>query len=380
MPLRTLAASCVLALSACAGQPVSGMSSSPTVIVGARALWGRNLQMLHDARVVLEGEFITAIGDSSSIGIPEGARVVDASGLMLIPGFIDAHVHIALADPHAIAAGGVTTVRDLGWIPEEIWPLVAGSRSPRWDGPGVVAAGQMLTVAGGYPTRAAWAPAGVGRAVGGGEAVAAVAEQAERGATIIKVALNAEAGPTLSRSLLKEIVSAAHDEGLRVTAHVTGLDELRKATDAGVDELAHMLMSEERIPDELIGAMVAAQMTVVPTLSIRFGRDLKTAIDNLKRFIAAGGRILYGTDLGNSGPEPGIDARELDGLERAGLSAREIIASATVDSASYLGLDRIGALAPGMQADVVAVPSTAMTTPRALSDVKMVWRAGRRIR
>jgi imidazolonepropionase-like amidohydrolase len=271
-------------------------------------------------------------------------------------------------------------VRDLGWIPKDIWPLVAGSRSPRWDGPGVVAAGQMLTVAGGYPTRAAWAPAGVGRAVGGGEAVAAVAEQAERGATIIKVALNAEAGPTLSRSLLKEIVSAAHDEGLRVTAHVTGLDELLKATDAGVDELAHMLMSEERIPDELIGAMVAAQMTVVPTLSIRFGRDLETAIDNLKRFIAAGGRIIYGTDLGNSGPEPGIDARELDGLERAGLSAREIIASATVDSASYLGLDRIGALAPGMQADVIAVPSTAMAAPRALSDVKMVWRAGGRIR
>jgi imidazolonepropionase-like amidohydrolase len=375
-----LIAPCLLALSACGRQPVRDMQSEATVIVGGAVLAGRGLKQLSDAVIVLEGETITAIGESGSVDIPEVVKTVDATGLTLIPGFIDAHVHVAFADPHEIVAKGVTTVRDLAWTPEEIWPLVARSRSPRFDGPLMIAAGQMLTVERGYPTRAGWAPHGVERIVRPGEARDAVAEQVERGASVIKVALNAEAGPTLSRSTLNEIVVAAHDEGLRVTAHITGRHELRKALDAGVDEMAHMLMSEERISDELIGDMVAAGMTVVPTLAIRFGNDRKLAIDNLKRFVAAEGRIVYGTDLGNAGAEPGIDAREVDAMSSAGLSGREIIVSATVDAANYLGLGTTGMLAAGMEADIVAVSGDPVAEPNALTNVEMVWRDGHRVR
>jgi imidazolonepropionase-like amidohydrolase len=356
------------------------MQSEATVIVGGAVLAGRGLKQLSDAVIVIKSETITGIGESGSVEIPEGVKTVDATGLTLIPGFIDAHVHVAFADPHEVVAKGVTTVRDLAWTPEEIWPLVARSRSPRFDGPLIIAAGQMLTVERGYPTRAWWAPQGVERIVRPGEARDAVSEQVERGASVIKVALNAEAGPTLSRSTLSEIVVAAHDEGLRVTAHITGRHELRKALDAGVDEMAHMLMSEERISDELIGDMVAAEMTIVPTLAIRFGNDRMLAIDNLKRFIAAEGRIVYGTDLGNAGAEPGIDAREVDAMSSAGLSGREIIVSATVDAANYLGLGTTGVLATGMEADIVAVSGDPVAEPNALTNVEMVWRDGHRVR
>ena len=63
-------------------------------------------------------------------------------------------------------------------------------------------------------------------------------------------------GPTLPAAVVEAIVIAAHDHGARVTGHVHGLDELIKALDAGIDELAHMLMSDEAIPEEVISRLV----------------------------------------------------------------------------------------------------------------------------
>jgi imidazolonepropionase-like amidohydrolase len=238
----------------------------------------------------------------------------------------------------------------------------------------------MLTVAGGYPMNAGWAPAETGRVVGGPEeAIHAVAAQADAGACVIKVALNEAVGPTLSAEVLGAVVRAAHARGLKVTGHVTGLHQLNKALDAGVDELAHMLMSNESIPDSTIERMVDEGMAVVPTLSCRFGSDLDTAIDNLGGFLQAGGRVVYGTDLGNEGPEPGIDGREVAAMARAGMSGHQIVASATVDAAAWLGLPDSGIVAAGARADLVAVAGDPLADPGALVDVVAVWRGGRRI-
>lgn len=370
---------CLLALPGCERKPVSVMNST-IVIRGGTALVGPDLEPIDDAVIVIEQGRIKDIGASESITVRDGAEVVDATGLTLIPGFIDAHVHIAFADPHTVVANGLTTVRDLAWTPSQIWPLVRASQSDRFDGPRLLAAGQMLTVEGGYPTHSGWAPPGAARIVGRDDAKDAVAEQVESGATVIKVALNAEAGPTLPERVVREIVAEAHTHGLRVSAHVTGLHQLRKALDSGVDELAHMLMSEERVPSRMIDEMVEKRMTVVPTLSVRFGSDQEIAIDNVRRFIHAGGRVIYGTDLGNAGPRPGIDEREIDAMVRCRMDGRSIIASATVDAARYLGLDGTGVLAPGMEADIVAVSGDPLQSPAALTDVHMVWRNGRRIR
>lgn len=382
MILRPMASAMVpLALFACSAQPGSHMGSRVTAIRGATALIGPELRRVDGAVILVEGDEITVIGRDGEVTIPPGAEIVDARGLTILPGFIDAHVHIAFADPSEVVSNGVTTARDLAWVPDEIWPLVRRSRADDFNGPLLMAAGQMLTAEGGYPTRATWAARGTGRVVSAPhDAPSAVDDQVVNGAVIIKVALNRDAGPTLQPDTLRAIVDAAHDRGLHVTGHVTGIDELRKAIDAGLDELAHVPMSSERIPDGMIDGMVERDITVVPTLSIRFGRDQEVAIDNLRRFLAAGGRVVYGTDLGNDGPMPGIDAREIEAMRRAGMSKRAIIASATVDAARYMSLGDTGVLAPGRDADIIAVRGDPLADIGALTDVQMVWRDGRRLR
>lgn len=370
-----------LALLACSAQPDFKMSGRVTAIRGATALIGPELRRVEGAIILIESDEITAAGRGGEVTIPSGAEIVDARGFTILPGFIDAHVHIAFADPTDVVSNGVTTARDLAWVPDEIWPLVRRSRADDFNGPLLIAAGQMLTTEGGYPTKASWAARGTGRVVSApNDAASAVDEQVDNGAVIIKVALNRDAGPTLQPDTLNAIVDAAHDRGLRVTGHVTGMDELGKALDAGVDELAHVPMSSERIPERMIDDMVERDMTVVPTLSIRFGRDQEVAIDNLRRFMTAGGRVVYGTDLGNEGPMPGIDAREIEAMRRAGMSERGIIASATVDAARYMALDDTGVLTPGHDADIIAVRGDPFEDIRALTDVQMVWRDGRRLR
>jgi imidazolonepropionase-like amidohydrolase len=354
---------------------------SPTAIVGCRALVGRELEPVAEAVVVIRDDVIVAVGAASDITAPDDAALVDATGFTLIPGFIDSHVHIGLADPREVLGGGVTTVRDLAWPPEDIWPLSGESKTESWLGPEILAAGQMLTVPDGYPLRASWAPRNTGRAIRSpAEAREAVREQADAGAWVIKVALNGLVGPTLDIETLEAIVESAHGRDLRVTGHVYGLNELHKALDADMDELAHMLMSPEPIPPDTVSRMVNASMTIVPTLSCFFGNDQTLAIDNLRAFMAAGGQFVYGTDLGNEGPRPGIDPREVVALARAGLDGSDIVASATTRSAAYLGLTDRGALAPGLRADLVAVLWAPGGEPVELTQVGMVWRRGRRIR
>ena len=352
------------------------MTASTSFVVDAgAALVSARLDLVEDVRIVIEDGIVVSVG-TRPVEAPR-PEVVDASDLVLVPGFVDAHVHIGLADPARVLAGGVTAVRDLGWPPARIRSLVEASERA---GPLVTPAGQILTAEGGYPARAAWAPEGTAREVRGPrDAAAAVAAQVDLGASIIKIALNPEAGPVLDSPTLTAVVEISHADGLEVTGHISGLDQLERALDAGVDELAHMLMSPEFIPDDVIARMIESGTVVVPTLSIRFD-DQDVAIENTARFLAAGGRVVYGTDLGNEGPGPGIDRREVDALQRAGMSARAIIRAATVDAARRLRLRSKGSIAEGMDADLVALPITAVDDATALTDVRIVWREGRRVR
>jgi imidazolonepropionase-like amidohydrolase len=349
-------------------------SRALTVLAGATVLWGERLDAI-DADVVVAGELIDRLAPRSSPA-DRGAEILDCTGLTLLPGFLDAHVHIGFFSPREVLAGGVTTARDLAWPPEEIFELVARSAAPGFAGPQVFAAGQMLTAPGGYPTRARWAPPGTGREVKSpAEAAEAVAEQAERGACVVKIALNPPAGPVLDAETLAAVVDEAHRRGLRVTGHVHGLDQLRKALDCGVDELAHMLMGPDRIPEHLADAMVASDMSVVPTLSCRLD-DMDDGVADLARFLDAGGTVVYGTDLGNEGPRPGIEAREIDAMGRAGMTGKEIIASATTVAACRLGLRDRGAIEPSLRADIIGVRGDPRSDPRRLAEVALVMRAG----
>ena len=339
---------------------------------------GDDLEPVGNAIVVIENGVISAAGAHDEVELPRAAAIDDRPHMTLLPGFIDAHVHIGFYPPKQVLVGGVTTVRDLGWPPEQIFALAKASHADDFDGPTIVAAGPMLTAPGGYPARAAWAPKGTAlEIVDADNAGRAVASVASAGAATIKIALNPPVWPVLDVETVRAIVGAAHDRGLKVTAHIYGLDQLEKALDTGVDELAHMLMSDELIPPRTIQRMVASNMVVVPTLSIFTGTSLRTAVENLRSFRRAAGRVVYGTDLGNEGPLPGIDAHEIGAFAAAGMSGEEIIRCATVDSAAWLGLEGKGTIAEGKDADLVLVDGDPVADPNALTRIRAVWRRGR---
>jgi imidazolonepropionase-like amidohydrolase len=321
--------------------------------------------VIEDAVVVAEGGTIAYAGVLEGAP-PGGAAAVDG---FLMPAVADRHVHIGLADPGAVLLGGVTAVRDLAWPPGDVFAMAHASELPTFNGPLIRPAGPMLTAPGGYPTADSWAPPGTGRELHGAEdATAAVQELADLGAAAVKVSLNGEAGPTPTDAELAAICSTALSVGIPVTAHVQGRGQAERALGAGVDELAHTPWTEQ-LSESLIDAL-ARSTRIVSTLDIQsYGRDtpqVRTALDNLRRFHAAGGKVIYGTDLGNGDIPPGIHLREAFLLREAGLDDREIL-EATVR----------GPLEPGAPADLIVLARNPFEDLAALGDLKLVVRAGR---
>ena len=287
----------------------------------------------------------------------------------LIPGVVDHHVHIGLSDPRAVLRGGVTACRDLAWPPDAIFELADISQATEFDGPTVVAAGPMITAPGGYPSQAGWCPAGGWIEVtGADEASVAVTRIAGQDPAVIKVALNSEAGPTISDRALVAVCETAHGRGLAVTAHVQGAGQVERALGAGVDELAHCPWTE-RLSEEMVEGL-ARRTGIVSTLDIHsYGSrtpELEVAVDNLRRFAEAGGRVRYGTDLGNGPIPPGIDPREVALLMDAGLGPAAVLRAMTLSG-----------LRPGAEADVVGLRGDPFEDPRAFERVGLVIRGGR---
>jgi len=282
-------------------------------------------------------------------------------GTVLAP-FTDSHVHLGLVDGARLPAGGISKVVDLGWDPG----VAATWLAPTDDGPEVRIAGGLLAAPGGYPSRSGWAPARATLAVRGltasGRARRArtlVHRMRDLGASIVKVTLHAEAGPVLDDAALRAVVDAAHDVGLPVTAHVQGVGQAARALAAGVDQFAHA-PSGELLDDDLLGAL-AATTTWVSTLAIHEGATHEAAVENVARFRAAGGRVLYGTDLGNGEQRVGVSEPELRALGRAGLGLAALL----------------GALAPdavhgGAPAAPTAATGDAAGAPR-LPDRRVTW-------
>jgi imidazolonepropionase-like amidohydrolase len=343
-------------------------------LVGVGVLDGSGRPIRTGRTVVVRDGRIKAVGGPGVLRLPEDGVVLDGDGLTLLPGFIDAHVHLDFYPPAEVLAGGVTTVRDLGWPATRLAVLRrgAGTTAPR-----LLAAGQILTAPGGYPTGAAWAPRGTARVVHDpDDAAVAVAELAAAGATVVKVALDERVGPTLPAGTLAALVGSARSRGLAVTAHVAGVRQVKKALEAGVAEFAHWPFTRRELPGALVRRMAGA-VAVVPTMHIE---PTGARLGGLAAFVAHGGRVVYGTDLGNQGPPPGIDVVELGLMVEAGLTAGQAVAAATGAAAAHLDLDGLGRVVPGAVADLVAVEGDPLAELAALEQVRLVALAGRLVR
>lgn len=256
---------------------------------------------------------------------PGGTRTVPLLPGTLSAGLADRHVHLGLVDRARLAGSAVVAVDDLGWLPGE----AAAWRSRPPAGVAVRIAGPFLAPPLGYPSGRSWAPPGSVREVPDGpEAEAAVAELTALGAALAKVTLHA-AFPDFAPGVLEALVEGAHAAGLLVVAHVEGPGRAERALHAGVDALAHVPWTE-RLPDSAVEAF-ARRTTWISTLGLHRGPARRRALANARRFVAARGRLRYGTDMGNGTTPVGVNRREILALGRAGLAGEALLAALVLE-------------------------------------------------
>ncbi len=376
-------------------------SSHPSrLILNHCALFdGASETLLADRCLIVENGRIAAI---EAHPLPGG---LDMAGCTVLPGFVHAHCHPGFklqagqdlpaydaAYMHAALDAGITTIRDMGALnastPEDVL-AARDAHNRRGDGPRLLSPGKFLAAPGGYGGAA---PLPVDSPKSAAEAVRRLAGA---GADFIKTSLewgmdpSTYGLPVLSAELLRAICDAAHTEGLRVSAHATQAQPLRTLVEAGLDDAAHV--PYEPMDDALIADMVARGVTLTPTLSVhrmiaeKYGAPvLGTALDNVRRFHMAGGTLAVGDDfLEEEAPWflPGLPWGELELLAQAGLSNAAILRALTHGGAAACGrAHEIGALRPGIAADLVAVHGYPLRSLECLKAVVMVVLGGRIVR
>ncbi|MFS2279812.1 hydrolase [Microbacterium sp. OR21] len=246
---------------------------------------------------------------------PAGTRPLDG----LVTGlFTDHHVHLQLVDHTLLAPSRLGRVIDLGADPD--WVAEA-------PGPTVVEyAGPFLTAPGGYPSDRAWAPPGSVREIAdAADAARTVDELAAAGVSLIKVVAHSDPGPVLGDDALRAVVHQAAVHRLPVVAHAEGAGQAQRAVRLGATRLAHAPFSE-RLSEAEIAAQ-AASASWISTLAIHDDDTLAVALDNARRFLAAGGELLYGTDMGNGATPVDLREAEIDALRAAGLDGVDLLAA-----------------------------------------------------
>ena len=350
-------------------------------LVGGRIIDGTGRRPIVPGTILIEAERIRAVGEATSVTVPPDALRIDVTGKTVLPGFVNAHVHLTFTHVgrgrrSRWVAEGVTTVCDLAAPVEQI----ASLKNSAAGDPRVVVAGPIVSVPGGYPA-SHWGP-GIHLSVQGPEdAGRKVNALIDRGADVIKIALERAGSsrlPVLSDQEIRAIVRAAHARAVPVLAHVDVAENLERAVDTGVDTAAHMI--RDPLPDALIRKMVAKDFSLIPTLAVLSddGDGQRLMEDNLRRFVAAGGKVAFGDDWGNTGTATGMPWYELRLYQRAGMSPMQIIVSASQHSARACNLDRDrGTLEPGKLADLFVVTGDPVDDLGALKQVALVLKGGR---
>jgi len=336
-----------------------------------------------DAAVVISGGRIHYAGPRTAVEFPSAAEVIDVSGLTVLPGFFNSHVHGGLSTwrLEAWAQAGVTTVRDLGCDERNL----ATFRDAHPPDPGrarLVAAGPLITVPGGYPI----VPFGGRAAIVTSEENARETGEAllDGGADLLKLAL--ETGtvfgrniPVLSLQEARTLVQVAHGRGTVASAHITSTVDLALALGAGADDLAHMVVDRLLTPDE-VEQVVAEDVYWVPTLELWLcagPRDL--AINNLGRFVAGGGRVALGTDYAGytCDWELGMPMIEIRLMTEAGMTPMQVIVAATLHGAHVSNLEhQLGTLEQGKIADLFIIEGDPLADVENLQNVRLVLHEG----
>jgi imidazolonepropionase-like amidohydrolase len=347
-------------------------AASPPLVLLGTLIDGTGADPLPDAVLVIEGSRIVAVGPRAAVSIPPDAQIIDLPQATILPGFVNTHVHNAYnaRNLQIWAQAGVTTVRDLG---ERLGrPYFATRDRLRADphNARLIAAGPLVTVPGGYPIAGNNFPSLT--VTSPQDAREKIEQLVDEGADVIKITLTSGGAPSLSPEEAAAIVETAHARGIPVTAHATTAQDLLRALDAGVDDVAHMAV--DRVSNDVIRRMVDAGVAWVPTLEALENRGG----NNLRRFVKAGGRVALGNDGGYlPGLEVGMPMREIEAMHEAGMTPMQIIVAASRDAAYVCRrADLLGTLELGKNADILVVNGDPLRNLDALQDVQLVIHDG----
>lgn len=393
------------------------------VIDNARVLDGRGA-VLENRRITIDGDRIAAVehAPDTASAAPAATDCVDASGMTVMPGVIDCHVHLsiggaadsmgeAVADTDSLAvirmahnaartlAAGITTVRDMGAKNHVDLAFRAAVRQGIYPfAPRILPSGRPITMTGGH----CWQ---IGRQTDGiDDARRAVREQVKAGVDWIKLMATGgiltqgtEIGaPQLGEAELRAAIEEAHKAGRKTAVHAHGATGIKNAVRAGIDSVEHGYFLDE----EGIELMLERGCWLVPTaaavkLVVDHGveggipcyvvRKAASAVDRqvetCRNAWRAGVRLAMGTDAGTPYNRHGENMQELEAMVEIGLSPMDAIVMATSGSAALLGFDDwLGAVDAGMAADLLVVsgaPDEDVSILRDPERIEYVVQAGR---
>jgi len=396
--------------------------SHPIVLRAARLLDVKTGRMLKPGEILVQGDRIVEAG--VSVKHPTGAEVIDLGDRTLLPGLIDAHIHLFLhpgaedlqtvqesVPQRTITAtlaarddllAGFTAERDMGTegagsADTAVRDAIDEGRIP---GPRLRISGNAINILGGHEDAIGYNPAqhvlpNANYANSADELVAVMRQQFKEGADFIKIY---ETGADSLRDgkfstpyqytelQLEAAVKEATRVGRRVAVHATGEPGTLFAAQAGVASIDHA----NQLGDETMRLMKAKQIFAVPTFTIfeyfaehastpaqgaREHGMLDLKVQEFKKQVAAGVPMAVGSDVG---PFPhGTQAREFVLMVKFGMSPLAVLQADLLNGAKLLGWDgQIGALEPGYFADVIAVPGDPTQNVSVLENVGFVMKAG----
>ncbi|MCA1586304.1 MAG: amidohydrolase family protein [Acidobacteria bacterium] len=396
--------------------------SPATLLVPDRVFDG---EAIHERWAVLvTGQEIAQVGPAASIEAPPGSHTLQLPGATLLPGLIEGHSHLllhpydettwndqvareplayrvvrAVAHAERTLMAGVTTVRDLGSEGAGYADvgLKRAIEEGLIEGPRMIVAGPAMVATGSYGPKGfatEWSvPQGAEEASGLDQVTAVARTQIGKGVDLVKVYADyrwgphGEARPTFTLDELARIVEVATSSGRPVVAHASTAEGMRRAIVAGVGTIEH----GDAGTAEIWGLMVERKVGLCPTLAAgdatsqyagwRKGSEpepprIAAKRASFKAALAAGVSICFGGDVGVYAH--GDNVRELELMVDYGMTAAAAVRAATSVNARLFHLDgRIGAVKPGLTADLIAVDGDPTRNIAALRRVGLIMKGGR---
>lgn len=414
---------------------------APLAFEGARLITGGEPAVIEDATVTIEGSRITQAGPRGTVVVPAGARRIDVRGKTIMPATIDAHAHIGYMRDLTSGPQNYTEENILDHLRRYAYFGVAAGMAMGSDFGDLPYRMRDQSRAGAYPDAARFLTAGRGlappdevrpdnmrhsayRITTTDEARAAVRELAALGVTVVKTWVDDRGGAVrkLTPELYGAIIDEAHANRMRVMVHATALSDAKALLRAGVDGFGHAF---QEVDDELIALvrerpttffllalggprrvvyapwidpphpLVAETVTPAQIARLRqrlaresverrepAARAWAKMADGIARLAGAGGRIGLGTDGGGQLGDQFVGwtvHTEMENMVAAGMSPQQVILAATRVNAGIVGLDELGAVAPGKSADFVVLDANPLDDITNTRRIAAVYLRGREV-